>query len=69
MNGDGPLGRFFIEIISPESRLRDRGEKFAEYEMGGVQEYWLLDPEEKRVDFYMLRDGRYDCHGASYSRR
>lgn len=49
-----------VEIVSPESRLRDRGEKFAEYEIGGVPEYWLLDPEMRRADFYQLdADGRY----------
>lgn len=57
---DGPAD-LVIEIISPESRLRDRGEKLAEYELAGVREYWLLDPEEKRADFYILGDdGRYD---------
>lgn len=63
-----------IEIISPESRLRDRGEKFAEYEMGGVREYWIIDQELKRADFYVLdMEGRYqriipDIHGAYHSR-
>ena len=33
-----------IEVISPESRYRDRVHKFAEYEKGGVDEYWLIDP-------------------------
>ncbi|MCS6937434.1 MAG: Uma2 family endonuclease [Candidatus Bipolaricaulota bacterium] len=57
---DGPAD-LVIEIISPESRLRDRGEKLAEYELAGVREYWLLDPDEKRADFYLLGDdGRYD---------
>lgn len=56
---DGPAD-LAVEIISPESLLRDRGEKFAEYELAGVQEYWLLDPERKRADFYQLEaDGRY----------
>lgn len=40
------------------SRLRDRGERFAEYELGGVRE--ILDPEKRRADFYRLgEDGRY----------
>jgi Uma2 family endonuclease len=56
---DGPAD-LVVEIISPESRLRDRGEKFAEYEMGGVREYWLLDPERREADFYGLDErGRY----------
>jgi Uma2 family endonuclease len=57
---DGPAD-LAIEIISRESRLRDRGEKLAEYELAGVREYWLIDPDEKRADFYLLSsDGRYD---------
>lgn len=56
---EGPAD-LVIEIASPESRLRDRGEKFAEYELGGVKEYWLID-EEQRADFYVLGpDGRYE---------
>jgi len=57
---EGPAD-LVIEIVSPESRLRDRGEKFAEYEIGGVREYWLLDLDERRADFYVLgSDGRYE---------
>jgi len=57
---EGPAD-LVVEIVSPESRLRDRGEKFAEYEMGGVKEYWIIDPDEKRADFYVLgSDDRYE---------
>ena len=56
---DGPTD-LVVEIISPESLLRDRGEKFAEYEIEGVGEYWLLDPEAQRPDFFVRgADGRY----------
>ena len=49
-----------VEIISPGSRGTDRGEKYYEYEKGGVKEYWLLDPERKRAEFYRLgRDKQY----------
>lgn len=41
-----------IEVISTESRSRDRGEKFYEYEEGGVREYWLIDPQRKQAEFY-----------------
>jgi len=43
-----------VEIISPESRTRDRGEKFFEYEKGGVREYWLVDPERRQAEFHRL---------------
>ncbi len=49
-----------IEIISPESVGRDRGEKFVEYEAAGVREYWLIDPDREQAEFYRLADdGRY----------
>lgn len=41
-----------VEIISLESRARDRGEKFYEYEQGGVSEYWLIDPDREQAEFY-----------------
>lgn len=43
-----------VEIISPESIGRDRGEKFREYEEAGIPEYWLIDPEKRRAEFYQL---------------
>jgi Uma2 family endonuclease len=55
---DGPAD-LAIEIISPESRGRDRGDKFYEYEQSGVAEYWLLDSERKQEEFYQLKDGFY----------
>jgi len=56
---EGPAD-LVVEIVSPESRLRDRGEKYAEYELAGVPEYWLIDPELKRADFYVLdKTGRF----------
>ena len=50
-----------IEVISPESRGRDRGEKFYEYETAGVKEYWLIDTERKQAEFYSLsKDGFFN---------
>lgn len=49
-----------VEVISPESRKRDRGDKFYEYEEAGVREYWVLDPDRKQAEFYGLgKDGIY----------
>jgi Uma2 family endonuclease len=50
---EGPAD-LVVEIISPESRGRDRGEKFYEYEQGGVREYWLIDPLREKVELYRL---------------
>ncbi len=56
---DGPAD-LVVEIISPESDERDRVTKLAEYESGGVREYWLLDRDNERAYFYQLdENGNY----------
>ena len=55
---DGPAD-MVVEIVSPESVGRDRGEKFYEYAQGGVPEYWLIDPQMEWADFYRLEGNRY----------
>lgn len=50
-----------IEILSPSTMRRDQGEKKEIYERNGVNEYWLVDPNEKRVTVFVLRVGRYDA--------
>ena len=64
---DGPAD-LVVEVVSPSSGPRDRGDKFYEYEAGGVPEYWLVDPA--RV--YRLKERRYqsvrsDDEGLVYS--
>jgi Uma2 family endonuclease len=50
-----------IEIVSPGSQRQDRVEKYAEYEKGGVREYWVIDPTRHEALFYQLNDqGIYD---------
>jgi Uma2 family endonuclease len=59
LNLEGPAD-LVVEIISPGSRATDRGDKFYEYEQGGVPEYWLLDPERQQAEFYLRgNDGIY----------
>ncbi len=56
---DGPAD-LAVEIISPDSRARDRVDKYHEYEQAGVREYWLIDPARELADFYQLNaDGIY----------
>lgn len=53
-----------IEVVSEESTARDYGDKFAEYEAGGVPEYWILDPLRRETHFYRLNDDRRYVHHA-----
>lgn len=54
-----------IEVVSPESDQRDHGEKFVEYEQGGVGEYWIVDQLRDECRFYRLSEnGRYQSVSA-----
>jgi Uma2 family endonuclease len=48
-----------VEIISPNNRKHDLDTKFKLYEEAGVLEYWIIEPLEKMVLVYTLRDGIY----------
>jgi Uma2 family endonuclease len=49
-----------VEVVSRDSRTRDYGEKKSLYEDAGVAEYWIIDPLQRRVEFHILRSGRYE---------
>jgi Uma2 family endonuclease len=51
LNGPADLA---VEVVSPESRGRDRKEKFREYEQAGVREYWIVDAVNREAEFYAL---------------
>ena len=55
---DGPAD-LAVEIVSRESVARDRGDKFYEYEAGGVPEYWLIDRDRQWAEFCRLEGERY----------
>ncbi len=48
-----------MEIVSPDSVVRDHDDKYKAYEAAGVREYWIIDLVERRVDLYQLVDGKY----------
>jgi len=48
-----------VEVVSRESRHRDYDDKRRLYEEAGIPEYWIIDPIQKRVEFLVLEEGRY----------
>ena len=54
-----------MEVVSPddESRKRDLKEKRREYARAGIPEYWIVDPQKRRVTVLRLVGKRYVVHG------
>lgn len=52
------------EVASPSSVRRDRTVKSDLYLTAGVAWYWLLDPEERTLEAFVLRQGRWSRLGA-----
>ncbi|MCB0519845.1 MAG: Uma2 family endonuclease [Lewinellaceae bacterium] len=46
-----------VEILSPGTMGNDRFDKKKAYENAGVQEYWLVDPNNKAVEVYQNEKG------------
>ena len=48
-----------VEILSPRTSKNDLGIKKDTYEKYGVKEYWIVNPQDKSITVYHLKDGRY----------
>ena len=49
------------EILSPSTFKRDFTEKFDLYQEHGVKEYWIVHPNDKAINVYLLQEnGKYD---------
>lgn len=48
-----------IEIVSPGSARRDRRGKLRRYELHGIREYWIVDPQGNVVDQHVLAGSAY----------
>ena len=52
-----------VEILSPSTQSRDRGYKRDLYARHGVGEYWLVDPDAKRIEILLLSAGDFEIGG------
>jgi Uma2 family endonuclease len=53
---DGPAD-LVVEVTSSSTIGVDRGDKFYEYETACIPEYWLIDADRQRAEFYQLGEG------------
>lgn len=55
---------FVAEILSESTEARDRGVKYTDYALHGVQEYWLVHPEENYIEQHLLntRKQTFELH-------
>ena len=49
-----------VEVVSPDDPARDYRHKRSEYAVRGIPEYWIVDPEQKKVTILTLVEGFYD---------
>jgi Uma2 family endonuclease len=61
IKGDGIYGApdLIVEVLSPRNRNADLVKKKALYEQFGVKEYFIVDPADKSVLSYYLKEGKY----------
>jgi Uma2 family endonuclease len=48
-----------IEITSPSTMSIDKVVKYNRYLNAGVKEYWIVDPDSKTVNVFVLKDNAY----------
>lgn len=48
-----------VEILSPGNSKREMKDKFELYQENGVAEYWVVRPEEKNIQIFLLEKGKY----------
>jgi Uma2 family endonuclease len=48
-----------VEVLSPTTRARDVGRKYAAYERAGLAHYWIVDPVAPEVRVIEHRDGQF----------
>ena len=63
-----PVPDFIVEILSKRTEDRDRGVKFQDYQMHGVTEYWIIDPDAETIEQYINKDDQFQLTSKSSDR-
>lgn len=64
VKADGVYGApdLVVEVLSPSTMRNDRMGKKEVYQACGVREYWLVDPENRTIEQYLLQDGKLELN-------
>ncbi|MCF0071670.1 Uma2 family endonuclease [Dyadobacter sp. CY261] len=54
-----PAPDLIVEVLSASTEARDRGVKFDDYQAHGIEEYWIIDPENETLEQYHLVGEEY----------
>ena len=62
MDSRGAIGApdLMIEILSPGNSKKEMTYKYELYEEAGVLEYWMVNPADKTIFIYVLKDGKFE---------
>ena len=54
-----------MEVVSEgaEARRRDYEDKRRDYARAGISEYWIVDPDDRKIVVLVLQNGTYQTHG------
>ena len=52
-----------VEFLSPSTAHIDLTEKYQVYEASGVREYWIVSPNDKIIDIFVLENAKYQLKG------
>jgi Uma2 family endonuclease len=66
LDDKGCLGApdLIVEIVSPSSSRKDLKDKFEIYQKHGVQEYWIVNPNDENVNVFVRNEnGKFELKG------
>ena len=55
-----PAPDMAVEVLSKSTEKYDRGIKLEDYALHGIKEYWIIDPRQKTIEKFLLKNKKYE---------
>jgi Uma2 family endonuclease len=55
-----PAPDMVVEVLSKSTEKYDRGIKLEDYALHGIKEYWIIDPRQKTIEKFLLKNKKYE---------